>query len=452
MPEVSITACICFAVLSAFLLYLSPVQHRWKFLMLTCVLFYGFLSPLSLVVGLSIVLVTYFLSFRQKILKNHFKVLLIFLLLPLLYQKVYLSNQLFTTYRVAQDTDYWLGLLSMSYITFNAIGYLMDVRRKYVVPQENLGKLVLYILYFPITFSGPLTRAQYFFDRVKEITIQRGNLVKGARHILWGSFKNLVVGARLFILLEVLVDMSLSGFWYLLVGLVFFLYLYTTFSSFISIFRGISLVFNIPLEQNFKPRIYLSASREEFWKGWHITLNNWFRDYFFYEIVRWDKKRKFTNLLLFITFLCIALWHNITWVFLVWGTLNATWLIAERKFKKAFPDYRSPRILGTAYHLAISCVLATVFIAQDVQGLWNSYFEGDKTDVDLRQLLMFNSVILVLSFGFMDYIERQTREIEIHQYLDQLNLFKRFSWYYLVIAATLFLKGNDELSNYYNLF
>jgi alginate O-acetyltransferase complex protein AlgI len=189
-----------------------------------------------------------------------------------------------------------------------------------------------------------------------------------------------------------------------------------------------------------------------FWKGWHITLNSWFRDYFFYEIVRWDKKRNFTNLLLFITFIAIALWHDITWVFLIWGTLNATWLILERKFRKRFPEFKVSNWIGTVYHTVLASFLATVFISDSPANLWNSFFQTGSQNADLSAFMKPNSLIVFLAFTYMDWVEKKCGKLNISAYLDTWSEKKRILWYLLIILGIWILNDSDDLSNYYNMF
>lgn len=428
-------------------------QHYWKILLIISLLFFLLLSSEGFVVVVYIAILTYYISLKIRTLKHIRWLLLGLILLPLLIKKIFISEYHFGDFTTPLNSrNSLLNIIGLSYITFNAVGYLIDIKRKYVEPQTNFFKLLLYLIYFPIIFSGPLTRAKYFFLEIKNIQLKRDSIVNGLRLILWGLFKNLVVGSSLYALLLALKVLELSGLYYLLNGFVFYLFLYCTFSSFINIFQGISLIFNIQLNENFRNRVYMSASREEFWKGWHITLNHWFRDYFFYEIIRFDKKRKHTNLLLFFTFVCIALWHDFTLVFLTWGTLNALWLIAERKYKKYIKLKGSFSFLGILYHTIFASFLATIFISKNIFEVFRTLFDFSEQHFSFELLLTPNLYILILTFGIMDYYERKTTKIRIDKYLGKQHIVHRYFFYYLLCLLILAFAVNSKIVNYYNLF
>ncbi|WP_189337105.1 MBOAT family O-acyltransferase [Flavobacterium laiguense] len=428
-------------------------KNYWKVLSFTSFLFLFFISGEGIMLILYLAILTYYFSLNINRLISFKWWMVVVIMVPLLIKKIFIKESYFDTLVTPFDTTTKLiSLVGLSYITFNAIGYLIDIKRKYITPETNFFKLLLYLTYFPIIFSGPLTRAKYFFSQIENISFKRDSIVNGLRLILWGLFKNLVVGARLFVLLTNINELNLKGSYYLLNGFVFFLFLYCTFSSFINIFQGISLIFNIKLNENFKNRVYLSASRDKFWKGWHISLNHWFRDYFFYSIIRFDRKRKYTNLLLFITFIAIALWHDFTIIFLTWGILNAIWLIAERKSKKYINVEGRFSFLGIVYHLVIASLLSTVFISKDVFELFKTLFGFSKYDYPFENLVTLNTFIVILLFIYMDFYERKTTSIRIDEYIEKQSAWHRYFFYYTLCLFILFLSISPKVVNFYNLF
>jgi alginate O-acetyltransferase complex protein AlgI len=428
-------------------------QHYWKILLATSLSFFVVIAGQGVLIIIAIALFTYYFSLNINVTFPFRWWMVALIFTPLIIKKVFITeyhfedfgNNIYTTHKL-------MSIVGLSYITFNAIGYLIDIKRKYIEPQSNFFKLLFFLIYFPIIFSGPLTRAKHFFSQIDNISLKNDSIVNGLRLILWGLFKNLVIGGRILQLMNMLKELNLKGPYYLINGFVFFLFLYCTFSSFINVFQGISLIFNIQVNDNFKNRIYLSASRGEFWKGWHITLNHWFRDYFFYEIIRFDKKSKYTNLLLFATFICIALWHDFTWVFLTWGILNATWLIAERKLKKYIHVKEKLSFIGIIYHLCIASFLATIFISNDITTLFETLLDFSKHTYNFKKLLTSNTFILIFSFLFMDYFESKTKEIRIDKYIAIQSVGSRYFFYYLLCLFILVFALDPKIANYYNLF
>jgi alginate O-acetyltransferase complex protein AlgI len=453
MPKISLLLSFFYVLISIFGFCLFHKKHYWKILLVTSITFFILLAGKGFLLILALALLTYYYSLNISLLKTFKWWMIGIILIPLLIKKIFVSEYQFDILTSQTITiDSIINVIGLSYITFNAIGYLIDVKRKYIEPETNFFKLLFFLIYFPIIFSGPLTRAKHFFSQIRTINLKNESIINGLRLILWGLFKNLVIGVRLFNLLNMLKNLNLTGPYYLFNGLVFYLFLYCTFSSFINIFQGISLLFNIEINDNFKNRIYLSSSREQFWKGWHITLNNWFRDYFFYELIRFDKERKNVNILLFITFLCIALWHDFTLVFLTWGALNAIWLIAERKYKKHIKLKPKYTFVGIIYHTFLASVLASIFISENIFTLFTTLFDFSYQEYPLEKLIVPNTFIVLVLFGFMDFYERKTADSRIDKYLAKQSIWHRYFFYYVLCFLILFFAVNSRMINYYNLF
>lgn len=284
MADINLLSCFLIVIITVGLMLISKQQHYWKILLFSSLVFYVLLVGKGVVLILALAFLVYVFGLKMNTIKAPKWLLFGLILVPLLVKKIFYTEYQFEHFRtVAFNTDVLFKVIGLSYITFNALSYLMDIKRRYIQPESNFFKVLLYLLYFPIISSGPLTRAKHFFSELDNAQLKKASIINGLRLILWGLFKNLVVASRLYALLNELIVMELKGINYLLVGLCFYLFLYCSFSSFINIFQGISLLFNITIKDNFRNRVYFSASREEFWKGWHIALNQWFRDYFFYE-------------------------------------------------------------------------------------------------------------------------------------------------------------------------
>lgn len=453
MLDLNLLSCFFIVLITIGFMLVFNQQHYWKILLFSSLVFYILFAGKGFFIILSLAIIVYFFGKKMNIIKSKWW-LFGLILLPLLIKKIFYSEYQFDNFRsISFNASLLFRVIGLSYITFNALSYLIDIKRKYIEPESNFFKLLLYLLYFPIISSGPLTRTKYFFNGLENVQLKKTSIINGLRLILWGLFKNLVVANRLFALMNELILMELKGFYYLLVGFVFFLFLYCSFSSFINIFQGISLLFNISIKDNFRNRIYISASREEFWRGWHITLNQWFRDYFFYEIIKYDRKRRYTNLLLFITFICIALWHDFTLVFITWGIVNATWLIGERKIKKYFNKKKfTSRFFGVVYHTVLASFLASIFISKDIIKLLQTLFDFSPQTNSFQNLSTLNLTILIICFLIMDYFEHKTQNITIYEYLSRQSELYRYCFYMSFSLLLLFFALNLNMTNYYNLF
>jgi alginate O-acetyltransferase complex protein AlgI len=353
--------------------------------------------------------------------------------------------------------DNWISLFQiagLSYFTFNSISYLIDVKRKYISPEKNFFLLLLYLTYFPAIFSGPLHRARYLLLEFQNIEVTDRSITKGLRLILWALFKNMVIAQRIFLLMTRFQNSEMGGIYYFLVGLLFFLYLYCNFSSFIDFFQGVSQILNIRLKHNFKNRVYFSASRQEFWKGWHITLNQWFRDYFFFVISAYDKKRRYTDILLLITFLLIALWHGFSMVMVIWGLLNGLWIVIEKKvdFKKwQATSFR--KVAGIVYHLSIATLLALIFISPEPGFLYEKVFvHPAQLPANFIDEYLMSILVIIICLGIMDYHYAKAKDSTFDEYLDKKPRFLRWFIYVKLVLIILTFGTSAGVENYYIQF
>lgn len=442
-------------VISTFLISKTlEKKHYWIALLVTSVLFYALIASLSLIVIFYLSIVIYLFSFRIENSNKINWVAYILLIMPLLFKKVYFSDYQFYISNTKENIENGLfNLIGLSYITFNGISYLIDIKRKYLKPESNYFKVLFFLIFFPIISSGPLYRAKYFFNEIKNLDINENSIINGLRLILWGVFKNLVISSRIFIVFDTLNQMQLSGIYLLIKGYVFFIFLYISFSSYISIFQGIAKLFNFNVPNNFKNRIYFASNRQFFWSGWHITLNQWFRDYVFYEIVKYDKKKRYTNLILGFTFVLVALWHDFTLAFFVWGILNAFWLIFERKVFHFFGIIKPKAMFfGIIYHSFFVSIMALIFITSDLTQLFHNLISSSLDGFSGKVFFTMNTAIVIITFLIMDTFERKMEDLRFDEYLSKKAVTKRFSIYYLLLFIIIFFGISSLFENYYNHF
>lgn len=377
---------------------------------------------------------------------------------PLIISKITEGGSHFTTFVSggisAEIEPNWTSILQVigiSYFTFLCISYLIDIKRKYIEPESNPFKLLLYLIFFPTIFSGPLHRYKYLSKKFEEINVNSDSISNGGRLILWGLFKNLTVAPALFKILSALINNGISGYYYLICGLLFFLYLFVNFSSFIDLFRGVSQLFNIQLKDNFKNRIYTSYSRSQFWSGWHITLNEWFRDYFFFPLAKKNRHRGYLDIILLSTFLLIALWHEISSIMLLWGFLNASWIIIEKRVPFENWSFNKARnYLGIIYHLSIASILAVVFIAPSVSTFFDLLFQ--KPLLPISMISKTSIGVAALCFGLMDLIYFKSSDMRFDAFIGTQKPVIRWGVYSLLGLLIMFLGGSGGLENYYNQF
>jgi D-alanyl-lipoteichoic acid acyltransferase DltB (MBOAT superfamily) len=283
--------------------------------------------------------------------------------------------------------------LGISFFTFQALSYVIDVYRNDVPAERHFGVYALYKAFFPQLIAGPIERATRLLrtmQRLKhspgsaEFAFDAARVSSGLRLMLWGYFKKLVIADNL----AILVDEIYAGPTYyngalLIVATYAFAYqIYCDFSGYSDIARGIARVLGIDLMVNFR-RPYASADVQEFWRRWHISLSSWFRDYVYMPLggSRVALPRWVLNV--FVVFVLSGIWHGANWTFVIWGGLHGFYYAVGRLTKPArrwFPAAlgRLPGAL-TAWRMFVTfhlVVFAWVFFRAD--GLTSALVVADK--------------------------------------------------------------------------
>lgn len=232
--------------------------------------------------------------------------------------------------------------LGISFYTFQAVGYVIDVYRGKYKPDKSFLQYMLFVSYFPQIIQGPISRHDQLAGQLYEgHRFDYTRVTLGLQLILWGLIKKMVLADRLLLVTdEIFVNyLNYSGFTMFAGAAIYGLQVYADFTSGMDIARGISQIFGIELILNFE-RPYFACSLAEFWRRWHITLGAWMRDYVFYPISlskRFNqlgkKTRKWfgnqtgkmfpTFLAMFITFMLVGIWHGAEWKYVAYGLWNA---------------------------------------------------------------------------------------------------------------------------------
>ena len=221
--------------------------------------------------------------------------------------------------------------IGLSFHTFQAMSYTVEVYRGRQPAERHLGIYALYVMFFPQLVAGPIERPQNLLHQFRERhSFEYERVTDGLRQMAWGLFMKVVIADRLARYVNVVYNepTNFHGLT-LVVGTLFFAFqIYCDFAGYSHIAIGSARVMGFRLMRNFD-RPYLSRSISEFWSRWHISLSTWFRDYVYIPLGgnRVSKPRWYLNL--FITFLLSGFWHGANWTFVVWGGLNGLYLIAS---------------------------------------------------------------------------------------------------------------------------
>jgi D-alanyl-lipoteichoic acid acyltransferase DltB (MBOAT superfamily) len=222
--------------------------------------------------------------------------------------------------------------VGISFYTFHAMSYTIDIYRKKLVPIQDFWDYMLFVLYFPQLVAGPIARASLLLPQVSNPrTVTRDKVAEGLWLILWGFFKKMVVADNLALLVDQVFSHShvVHGASCLFALYCFAFQIYCDFSGYTDIARGFGKLMGFELTLNFN-RPYLAVNPSDFWQRWHISLSSWLRDYLYISLGgnRNGKWKTYRNLML--TMLLGGLWHGAAWNFVIWGGYHGALLMAHR--------------------------------------------------------------------------------------------------------------------------
>ncbi|MBO4649932.1 MAG: MBOAT family protein [Clostridiales bacterium] len=248
--------------------------------------------------------------------------------------------------------------MGISFYTFQAVGYVIDVYRDRHEAQKNFFKYALFVGFFPQLVQGPISR---YGDLSKELftphTFQGRVLERGLQRVIWGYFKKLVIADRILPAVNTMIDTpeNFKGAYVFLVMMFYALELYADFTGGIDITIGIAEMLGIPVKENFE-RPFFSKNIAEYWRRWHITMGTWFTDYIFYPISvsgpmlklsKWSRthlpekmgKRLPVYLASFVVWFTTGIWHGASWNFIVWGLGNFVVIMISQELEPLYAKF-----------------------------------------------------------------------------------------------------------------
>lgn len=362
--------------------------------------------------------------------------------------------------------------LGISYYTLSLIGYLLDVYWKKEHAEKNYCKLLLFAVYFPKVFQGPISKHRDIAKQLNEgHHFDYRRYCFGWQRMLWGYFKKLVIADRVSIFVNMVFGSyeSYHGSQLLLAAIFGAFQLYCDFSGCMDIALGASQVFGIELEENFD-RPFFSRSAAEFWRRWHITLGAWFKDYLYLPVSRSSFVKKISkkmgtrygasarkNTIIIIAssvvWLATGLWHGTGWNYIVWGiywdVLITISTIFEAQIKKPAAllhintetaGYKLFQQLRTFMLFMIARIITIPSELKATGDIFNSIFtdfapwklvDGSIYDLGLDRA-NFNLAIIVLIFLIL-VERRQGLGIVIREKIERLPLVPR--WIFWIAAS-----------------
>ncbi|MCE9582272.1 MAG: MBOAT family protein [Planctomycetes bacterium] len=219
--------------------------------------------------------------------------------------------------------------IGLSFHTFQAMSYTIEVYRGNQKAERNFGLYALYVMFYPQLVAGPIERPQNLLHQLREEhRFDYDRVTDGLKLMMLGFFKKVVVADRLAAIVDAVYNQPVGhSSASLVVATVFFAFqIYADFAGYSDIAIGAAQVLGIRLMVNFR-QPYFACNIAEFWQRWHISLSTWFRDYLYIPLGgnRLGPWRRYSNLL--VVFLVSGLWHGASWTYVVWGGLNGLFLV-----------------------------------------------------------------------------------------------------------------------------
>lgn len=324
------------------LYYITNKKYRWLLLLLASYFFYMNWQPTYAILIFFSTIVTYLCAYKvekteKRAQKKKYLVASIIINLSILFLFKYYNFFNTSVFGLLQDFGLRIQLPSFKYLlpvgisfyTFQAVGYTIDVYRGDIKHEKHFGVYALFVSFFPQLVAGPIERAKNLLPQFKTFKkFDYEKAVVGIKLMVWGFFMKLVVADRLAIYVNsVYGNADNHSSITLLTATIFFaVQIYCDFAGYSNIAIGCAKVMGFDLMTNFR-RPYFAQSCAEFWQRWHISLSTWFRDYVYIPLGgnRVSEKRNYANLM--ITFVVSGLWHGANWTYIIWGGLNGFYQI-----------------------------------------------------------------------------------------------------------------------------
>lgn len=480
---------LIFVLVLVLIYYIFPKKHRYIVLLIGSLIFYYLFSGKYIIFILLSSVITYFSGkLIEKYNDKRKLILTLSILLNLSFLLVLKYNNFFgDIFRVVGiNIPYKKFILpiGISYYTLETISYLTDIYRKRMKAETNYLKVLLFLVYFPQIVEGPIANysrlSKTLFNTEK---FNYDNFVSSFVLIAWGFIKKLVIADRAGIFVSKVFENNYGGMLLIIGVLLYTLQIYADFSGCIDIVSGVSELFGVKLDENFR-RPFFSKSIQEFWRRWHITLGTWLKEYIFYPIslsklnmklnlkLRKMKSKYISRFIitafpLFFVWFFNGMWHGASFKYVVYGlyyyVLMMIGILLEPVFKKIISifkintevwSYKFFQALRTILIVCFGMFLFRVDSFKQMGLMIHSKATASLFSLGLKKLdfaLLMVGILVMLVVGVM-----QEFNINIRKELQKQNLLFKWLIYYIMIFSVIIFgiygKGYDAASFIYGGF
>jgi len=372
---------LIFFPLVVVLYYITPARYRWLTLLVASYFFYINIKPVFALLVAGVTVSTYFFarlidntSVESKK-KRYMVINIILILLPLFFFKYFsvLNNSLVSI--LEENGLRWplpeiqlILPIGISFYTFMAIGYTIDVYNEEIESEKNIGILALFVSFFPLILSGPIERAKNMLPQYHAQNPFNYELfVQGLKFILWGYFMKLVVADRVGIYINAVYENipEHNGTSLLFASILYPFQVYADLGGYSLIAIGTANTLGMQVMQNFK-RPFFATSMAELWRRWHISLITWLTDYVYtplsFNFRRWKVWGIVTALI--ITFMLSGIWHGAALTFIIWGLMQGIFLSIEALTIKSKSGFEKKyNLTRKKWYIFAGCLLTFILFA-----------------------------------------------------------------------------------------
>jgi len=387
-----------FLPITLLLYFITPKKHKNKTLLISSIFFYYYGEQKYIFLLLFSSVFNYYMS---KMI-NQKKSLLIFTLLinfALLFYFKYtnffienINKILNTNIKILQ-----IGLpIGISFYTFQATSYIIDVYKKKIEPAKNIWEFATYLTLFPQLIAGPIVRYEEIAKEIKERQTTWKDTEKGLTRFIIGLAKKVIIANLIgeFILsLKTIQLTTIVSSW--LQAISYTLQIYFDFSAYSDMAIGLGLIFGFHFKENFNYPL-TAKSITNFWRKWHISLSSWFKEYLYIPLGGSKKGTKKTIRNLFIVWITTGLWHGANWNFIIWGLYFGILLILEKfLLKKFLENHKFLAHISTLIMIIIGFIIFSIEAKEIIPFIKNMIGLNHLPFINFETIFYFKNYIIL---------------------------------------------------------
>ena len=395
----SITFIYYFLPILLIVYFIMPNKYKNTVLLIFSLLFYFLGEPKYIIVLILSCIINYLLSIR--ISKKKSKLLLVIAclynigqLLVFKYTDFFIDN-INNVLNTNIPFMYIVMPIGISFFTFQALGYVVDVYNENHKPAKNIFDFMTYVCLFPQLIAGPIVRYSDIENELYNRTTSYNKFSEGIKRFTIGLSKKVLIANVLGEFATLLIEETVLSSW--LKPILFTLQIYFDFSGYSDMAIGLGLMFGFNFKENFNYPL-IASSITDFWRRWHISLSSWFRDYVYIPlggnrvtVLKWIRN-------LFIVWFLTGFWHGANWNFIIWGLYFGVLLVIEKIFFKKYLD--KTKIIKYIYTSIIVIISFLIFnsntTTEIINSLKNMFFINDIPLISNESLYYFKSNLLLL--------------------------------------------------------